>query len=205
MAPGAPKVMDVVKKFISLCSDDSGWETRIQQEKYTKFEDSAPDGELSAAFSKNLDDFSKIDATVGNCNALVYESVKRRLKSRGKITDFMSDAEIDWIIFTDKVIQRSILQSLNAYYSMSRWDRWGDIVYVKLHQFPRFSDFNIQNNKRCLLAWMELITKIKDTETKKLKSKGGKKTVAYESSKVIEKCQDLMEMFDEFNFEVNFV
>jgi len=69
-----------------------------------------------------------------------------------------------------------------------------------LLEFPRFAGFNIRTNKRCLLTWIELFTALLDAETKKMGGESGKKKTSFESSKVIQQCQSIIEICDLWNW-----
>jgi len=186
MAANSNHLKELVTEYISTVADLD--ETRKSKDR-------------CGLLQEHFYDFTESEASISECNTLVYEMVKERLKSDGKINDSMSETQIDWMILTDSVVTNSINLTQFIYQSTYLFDpKWKDVVYVKLLEFPRFNGFMVRANKRCLLTWMELFTALLDIETKK--SEGGKKKSSFESSKVIQQCQSILETCDKWNDKV---
>jgi len=131
-------IQEVIEEHISLC-EGPGWDPKSLLPSY----------KLSASLAKNYDDFSRLGSSVSECNALMYESVKRRCESAGEIKDGMSYTNTDWNILTDVAVVRSIRHSQILYekYELGKTE-WKKVVCVKMLEFPRFTEFNIRTNKR---------------------------------------------------------
>jgi len=186
MASDSTQIKDLVSDFILLIAV---WDETKKSDKGCK------------ALQQNYEDFIDSGASISECNTVMYEMVKERLKSDGKINDSMSETQIDWIIFTNSIVTRSIQLTHFVYQRSFAFDsiKWENQTYVKLLEFPRFIGFNVRTNKRCLLTWIELFTKLLDIETKKRKADSFKKKISYESSKFIQQCQSIIETCDIWN------
>lgn len=189
MEPHTLELRDVLNEFISLCA---AWNPGQRSD------------EIWDGLRENWLDFSETGSTVSECNMMLYEMVRDRLKSDGKIDDSMSETQIDWIIFTDTIIARSVKFTIQVYHNLHALNviQWNDHVYVKLLEFPRFIGFNIRTNKRCLLAWIELFTVLLSAEMKKRADKNVKKKVTFESSKFSQQCRSILETIDAWNDKV---
>jgi len=56
------------------------------------------------ALQKLYEDFRESGTSASECNSLMYEMVRERLMSDGKVNDSMSETQIDWIIFTNPIV-----------------------------------------------------------------------------------------------------
>jgi len=151
----------------------------------------------NVVISELINEFADTGATTAECNSLMYETVKKRLKAEGQIKDDMSETQADWIIITDEIICRSIKLSFGICEMWQwTWEELNQLVFVKMFEFPRFIPFVIRTNKKSLLAWIELFTKLLDIEKRKERTSGKKKS--YEIAKVIETCEGVLDDCDMF-------
>jgi len=191
MASDSIQLRNLVKIFVSVLTESAA---------------TTKQGKLWDALKISHGNLTKSEASTSECNAMMYDMIRDRLKSDGKINDSMSETEIDWIIFTDDVVFQSISLTHFLYKKSLASDfiNWKDQESVKLLEFPRFIGFNVRSNKRSLLTWIELFTTLLDTETKKVRAESGKKKISYESSKFTQQCQSIIQTCDKWNNKVSF-
>ena len=122
MAANSNHLKELVTEYISTVADLD--ETRKSKDR-------------CGLLQEHFYDFTESEASISECNTLVYEMVKERLKSDGKINDSMSETQIDWMILTDSVVTNSINLTQFIYQSTFLFDpKWKGVTYVKLLEFP---------------------------------------------------------------------